>query len=264
MSVIKFIYRLLWLVYYKIRSIFIVNWIKTIYFNLSVFPFRIAIKLPVFFYGSVKFNSLTGLVLIDAPIKTGMIKFGINLELIKRSAHLSEIMIEGTLVFKGTIKTGVDYVLIVLKDGYLEIGSDSYIGSRIKIVCAKSIVLGRYFGLSYESQIIDTNFHYLVNLKTREVKDKQGNIVIGDRCWIGNRTSIMKDTIIPMNCIVASNSLCNRNYLNDIPPNSIMGGIPAKLIKTDYFHYSLDPSKESIICNYMKDHIGQVYYDNDI
>jgi acetyltransferase-like isoleucine patch superfamily enzyme len=58
-------------------------------------------------------------------------------------------------------------------------------------------------------------------------------IVIGNNVWIGNRTTVTPGTIIPNYCIVSSNSLCNKDY-SYIPPDSIIGGIPAKLLKTGY------------------------------
>jgi acetyltransferase-like isoleucine patch superfamily enzyme len=40
---------------------------------------------------------------------------------------------------------------------------------------------------------------------------------------------VIKNTKTPKNFTVASNSLCNKSYL-DLPPFSIIGGYPAKLI----------------------------------
>ncbi|MDD2987297.1 MAG: hypothetical protein PHR76_13015, partial [Flavobacterium sp.] len=71
-------------IYHKvkyIKNLFIkVNWIKTVYFNFKMFPYEIAVKLPVFFYGKVKFQSLKGSVQIDSPIERGMIGFGKKFE----------------------------------------------------------------------------------------------------------------------------------------------------------------------------------------
>jgi len=56
-------------------------------------------------------------------------------------------------------------------------------------------------------------------------------IIIGDNCWICNTSSISAGAIIPDNTIVTSNSLVNKDF-SAIEKNSIIGGIPAKLIKT--------------------------------
>ena len=53
-----------------------VNWGKTLYFNFKKFPLSTAMKLPVIFYGPVKFTNITGKVVIEGPVKRGMIGFG--------------------------------------------------------------------------------------------------------------------------------------------------------------------------------------------
>ena len=57
--------------YFKKKNNFFwsVNWLKTYYFNFKMFPYAIARKLPVYFYGKVKLSSLKGTITIEAPIK---------------------------------------------------------------------------------------------------------------------------------------------------------------------------------------------------
>ncbi|MCW8982372.1 MAG: hypothetical protein OQJ83_13395, partial [Altibacter sp.] len=47
------------------------------------------------------------------------------------------------------------------------------------------------------------------------------------------RITVMPNTKTPDHCVVASNSLCNRDYTS-LGNYILLGGIPAKLIKTDY------------------------------
>ena len=75
----------------KIKFFFSINWIQTIYFNFKKFPYSIAKKLPVFFYGSVKFTNIDGNITIDAPIKTAMIGFGQQYEKSTRHIHLRSL-----------------------------------------------------------------------------------------------------------------------------------------------------------------------------
>ncbi len=51
-------------------------------------------------------------------------------------------------------------------------------------------------------------------------------VQIGKNCWIGNGAMIMAN--IGDNCIIAAGSV----VINDIPEKSIVGGNPAKIIKT--------------------------------
>ena len=73
--------------YFKKKNTFFwsVNWLKTYYFNFKMFPYAIARKLPVYFYGKVKLSSLKGTITIEAPIKKAMIGFGQRYELVSQS-----------------------------------------------------------------------------------------------------------------------------------------------------------------------------------
>jgi acetyltransferase-like isoleucine patch superfamily enzyme len=53
-------------------------------------------------------------------------------------------------------------------------------------------------------------------------------IVIGNDCWIGTRVIILPGVHLGNKCIVAAGAVVTRSF----PDNSIIGGVPAKLIKT--------------------------------
>ena len=57
---------------------------------------------------------------------------------------------------------------------------------------------------------------------------KRKGIIIGKDCWIGAKVTILDGTVIGDGCIVAAGAVV-RGY---IPPYSIIGGIPAKVIKS--------------------------------
>ncbi|WP_242202419.1 LbetaH domain-containing protein [Aestuariivivens insulae] len=210
-----------------------INWIKTIYFNMKMFPFKIARKLPVFFYGSVNFKELSGEIIIDAPIKTGMIGFGQEFEKMTRSKRIAQLILNGKLVFKGHAHFGKDVFLCVDKDAYCEFGFMGCLGSNVKLICTNKIIIGNWAGIGYESQIIDTNSHPMKNTKTGEYYPLSSPIKIGNYNAISNRVSIMPNTITPDHCVVASNSVCNKDYTR-LGNNILIGGIPAKLIKNNY------------------------------
>ena len=207
-----------------------VNWRKTIYFNFKKFPFPIAKKLPVYFYGRVKLASIAGEILIDAPIKTAMIGFGQQYEMDTVSNRTAEFSLKGKLVFKGYAQFGKDYFIYVKHNAFCQIGNMASLASRGKLICTKHVVLGDYARLGSESQIIDSNFHQMINTLTNEKAPIASPIVIGNYNYIGNRVSIMSKTKTQNFCTIASNSLCNKDYMS-LKENSLIGGIPAKLIK---------------------------------
>lgn len=210
-----------------------VNWIKTLYFNFKVFPFKIAIMTPVVFYGKVSFNGISGEININAPIERGMIGFGQDFELPKKSKGISEFVLKGKLVFNGHTHIGKDVFFYIGENSYCEFGYMSCLGSNIKLICTNKIIIGDWTGIGFESQIIDTNSHPMKNSETNEYYPISNPIILGDHNAFSNRISIMPNTITPNYCVIASNSVCNKDYTS-LGTNILIGGIPAKLIKNNY------------------------------
>lgn len=55
----------------------------------------------------------------------------------------------------------------------------------------------------------------------------KGSVIIEDNVWIGQGVAILSGVKIGQNSIIATNAVVTR----DIPPYSIVGGVPAKVIK---------------------------------
>lgn len=218
---------------YQKRKVFRkVNWIKTIYFNFKMFPFATAKKLPVFLYGRVKLQDISGQIEIQAPLETGMIGFAQPYELNSVHKGIAEIVLRGKIVFKGHMQFGKDYFIYVANDAYAEFGHMSSMASSGKIICTEKIILGNYARIGSESQIIDTNFHQMTDTVTGKKFPLSGSVVIGNYNYISNRVSLMQNTCTPNYCTIASNTLCNKDY-NCLDENILIGGIPARLLKTN-------------------------------
>lgn len=77
--------------------------------------------------------------------------------------------------------------------------------------------------------ICDNDFHTLSDVATGYDMSVKGPICIGNKVWVANGCSIMKNSSIPSNTIVSSKSLVNKNM--EIPEYSLIAGTPAKLKK---------------------------------
>ena len=219
-----------------------VNWIKTLYFNFRMFPFKTAIKLPVYFYGSVKFTSLKGNLMIDAPIKRSMIGFGQQFEIGTRSKNVAEINLNGTLKLNGHVHIGKDCLLYVATNAHCEFGHMTCLGSEVKVFCTQKICLGNWARIGYQSQLLDTNFHNMYNVQTKEKYPLSSPILIGNYNAVANNNTIMQGAKTPDYCVVASNTLLNKDYI-PLGNYILLGGIPAKLIKE---HFSRDWEGEKL------------------
>ncbi len=218
--------------YQKIQFYYSINWTKTLYFNFVKFPFSVAQKLPVYFYGSVKFKNISGEIIINAPIESGMIGFGQSYEIISRSKGIAELSLEGKMVCNGHVQFGKDYFVYVAPNATLEMGNMASLGHSGKIICYDSISLGNFARIGYESQLSDTTVHQMIDTVSGEKNPLTAPIKLGNYNYISNRVTILSSTITPDFCTIASNSLCTKDYTS-LGKNIIIGGIPAQLLKTN-------------------------------
>lgn len=96
--------------------------------------------------------------------------------------------------------------------------------------------------------------HYMLNVwkKTSEPRFQEniGCIELGDNIFIGANTQILYNVRIGNNVIIAAGSLINR----DIPDNSVVGGVPARVIGS--FDKFVD-KRRSVCFNHLPDNASQ-------
>ncbi|QYJ67303.1 acyltransferase [Flavobacterium litorale] len=194
-------------------------------------PFKQAILFPIIVSRHVSFHSLKGEIVLETAPKSGLVTIGFSGDDTIYPGKKFFFKLDGKIIFKGKANLGVGSIIRVDKNGVLEIGDNLTTGHSVKIICSKYVKIGNTVRIAWESQVIDTNFHYLRNVENGEIKDRVGNIIIGDFVWVGNRSTVQKGTVLGNNTIVTSNSICNSNFSN-LEKFSIIGGMPAKFIKS--------------------------------
>lgn len=205
------------------------NWFAILYFNFKMFPLEQAIHLPFDFCHKVKFKRLSGKIIIDGnTISRGMIRVGAQgSDMFDGTSTILDIA--GTLLIKGKgISIGTGSLLRVERNGFVELNSGVVLGAKNIVLCEQHISIGRHTISSWNCQFMDTDTHSIINLDNGNVLPRSHPIEIGLHCWIGNNVLVNKGTILPNDTIVASYSLCNKDYGNIVSENSIIGGIPAK------------------------------------
>jgi acetyltransferase-like isoleucine patch superfamily enzyme len=239
-----------------------VNWLKTLYLNFKTQDFKVAIRFPILVYGRLKIISLSGKIKIEAPIRTGMIRLGLNTDKFSASKGSALLWVRGILIFKGRFIASADYTVDVdvNVNGVLSIGDMCFWGGNVKVRCWNKIIIGNVVDITVECQIFDSNFHYLKNIETGKIYNCSKEIVIGDFNWIGNRTTIMKGTCLPDYSIVGSNSLCNKDYRINAPACPFIAGIPAKIINSGFIRVHNDNE----LTEYFLDNPEAAYYHGDV
>lgn len=207
---------------------------KTIVFNFRMFPFQVARKLPVVFMGKVNTSGSTGMITFTDPVHTGMLILGeMSDELCsyKRSSSM-RFKVAGNLVVGDHVHIRGGGVFNIGAGGVMTVGADSLINSYCRIWCMNKISIGKNSRLSWDCQLFDSNFHYMVD-DEGYTRNCHGQVSIGDNVWIGNRVTINKGTNLPNYTIVGSGSFVNRDF-TEYGERCVVGGSPAKFIKSGY------------------------------
>lgn len=209
------------------------NPVATLYVNLFSFPFRQAIKFPMFVYGSPGIYHVVGDMRIIGNIRPGMIDFNRTKRL--NSPHQlvnSELSNLGTIIFKGKANIGCGTKILVQKGALLELGANILIGDSVNLGCHRHVSIGEWSRITHRCQIQESNHHFIANMLTHTIGPCTRPISIGRNCWICNSTTLTAGAVVPDFCIVASNSLVNggKQDIAEAPAGSLIGGIPAKVI----------------------------------
>lgn len=90
-----------------------------------------------------------------------------------------------------------------------------------------SISIGEDCMLSSDIRIVTTDSHSIIDLSSGKRINPAKSIIIGNHVWIGTKVTINKGVSVGDNTVIASNSLVTKDLL----PNSICGGIPARVLR---------------------------------
>jgi acetyltransferase-like isoleucine patch superfamily enzyme len=111
----------------------------------------------------------------------------------------------------------------------LEIGDNSYVGmNSVLNGFAAKLTIGANVSISqFVNIMVDSGPNASPGMM-KIFPIEKGSITIGHDSWIGASAIIMPNVTLGEYCVVASNSFVNKSF----PPFSIIGGTPAKLIRT--------------------------------
>lgn len=108
--------------------------------------------------------------------------------------------------------------------GDFSIGA-SYINYSANVRCENEITIGDGCAIAWNFEILDDDQHQLI--VDGEPTSSAGPIEIRDNVWIGHNVSVGKDVTIHEGSVVASNSVVT----SDVPPNTLVAGSPATVVR---------------------------------
>lgn len=205
-----------------LRSIF-----STIYFNFHYLPFRQAIKLPIFLY-KPHFRKLKGKISIMGGVKTGMIELGRYQVALYPNSGLIYSNSGGHIIFLGKCCIGNNSAIAIGKNGKVVIGDGFYASTSFKLAVQYHVTFDSHVMFGWDCLVMDSDYHKLTKVNGGFTKG-YGEILIGANTWCGNGVLVLKNSIIPSNCVVGAKSVVSNRL--EIPPYSLVCGTPAKLVK---------------------------------
>lgn len=115
----------------------------------------------------------------------------------------------------------------VLLSPSIEIGDNTEINEFCRI--RANVKLGKDILIAPGVQFLSINHGYEnINVPMREQKNNEGFIIIEDDVWIGTNTIILQNVTVGAHSIIAAGAIVTK----DVPAYSIVGGVPAKFIKS--------------------------------
>jgi acetyltransferase-like isoleucine patch superfamily enzyme len=132
----------------------------------------------------------------------------------------STLEIEGNVsLFPGVVISAIN-AKVAIKDGTIING-----GSHI--IAMKDIKIGQNCLLAQGVMIRDNDGHKLSTETGKDVSMGIEGIIIGDHCWLGQRSMVLKGSELKDNVIVAAGAVVTKS----VESNNLVAGIPAKVIK---------------------------------
>ena len=203
--------------------------IKTIYYNLRIFPLKDAVKLPLFVGDTTVIKgSRKGCICIKGAKIRGILSIGRSFGSygvyrgIKSVLHFGE---RGVLVIHGRTAFCTEFKVSI--DGLLDLGENFDVNNGFNCICKDSISFGDNCLLGWDVTVLDSDGHSMYvdgKLSLEKIPVKIGNNV-----WIGAKTAVLKGTQISDNSIIGLGTLVSGKYEN----NSIIIGYKGKMIKKD-------------------------------
>jgi maltose O-acetyltransferase len=123
------------------------------------------------------------------------------------------------------VSTVATLELVTLPGGHLEVGDNVFINYGSSLVSSAHLKIGDDCLIGTHVMVMDCDFHRVED----KAWDTTGQpIVLEDRVWLGNRSMVLKGVRIGHDSVVAAGSVVTR----DVPPRSVVAGVPARVVRT--------------------------------
>lgn len=98
--------------------------------------------------------------------------------------------------------------------------------TEAELIIGKKVIFGPRPTIITGDHRIDVIGKYIMD-STEKLPENDAPVVIEDDVWCGANVTILKGVILGRGCVVAAGAVVTKTF----PPYSIIGGVPAKLLK---------------------------------
>ncbi|MGX7595066.1 acyltransferase [Planococcus plakortidis] len=149
----------------------------------------------------------------NTPGKLGMI---IRISLVK---SIVKECGENVFIFPG---------VYILNSNNLSLGNNISIHPMTYIDARGGIRIHDNVSIAHSTTILSTSHNYSdlkVPIRNQGITSRE--TIINHNVWIGAKATILQGCFIESGCIIAANSVVTKSF----PPNVVLGGLPAKVLK---------------------------------
>lgn len=208
-----------------LKKIIQISLLKTIIFNMYYLGIKGILRLPIIVSRNIHIHTLKGKVYID-DYKLGTIQLGFgDVGIFYRKYDKGMWQNTGNIFFKG--KANIGHGSKISNSAHLQIGNNLIMTAKAEIICKEKIEIGENCLISWDTLIMDTDFHTIYDSKDNHLNPNRP-VIIEDNVWIGCRSLILKGSCIPNESVVAANSTITNDFSEK---NNIMIGGVNKILK---------------------------------
>lgn len=107
----------------------------------------------------------------------------------------------------------------------ITVAKGAKVGARTKVNCAAGITIGEGVRISWEVQLLDTDFHWTASASGRR-RPHKAPIVIEPKVLVGTRAQILKGVTVGAGSVVGAGAVVRR----DVAPQTVVVGDPAEAV----------------------------------
>lgn len=155
------------------------------------------------------------------------IEFPINKNILKKVKI--KIVGDNKNVFIGSNSGGKFFILMTDDACCCSIGKNTKANGCLIMTAGQNIRIWDNCMFAQGIEIISDGYS-IFDINSKEILNKpKHDLIVGNNVWLCNNVTLIKNTIIPNGCIVANGAIVTKEFTEE---NCVIGGVPAKIIKT--------------------------------